>query len=67
MAMRIEPNSTGLPDEALTIAEETSTPDVYDEWYTTTHKNAKASWDDVVEADDSDECENDSFDDEDLI
>jgi hypothetical protein len=64
--MQIEP-STGLPEDIIRITEEISTPNAFDDFFALTHKNAKASWDDVAEEDDSDECEEDSFDDEDLL
>lgn len=45
------------PEEDLNLDDTGSVPQSeFDEWFCTTHKNTKASWD-VVEDDDSDELD----------
>lgn len=59
-------DNTSAPDD-LNIDEIGSMPQSeFDDWFSLTHKNTKASWD-VAEPDDTDECEEDKYDDEEVI
>ena len=54
------------PDD-LTLDDVGSTPQSeFDDWFTLTHKNTKSSWD-VAETNDTDECEEDCYDDKDVL
>lgn len=53
------------PEDELQINSDGSTPESeFDDWWSLTHKNTKASWD-VSEIDDTDECVEDQYSDED--
>ena len=55
------------PEDELKLDEVGSTPQSeWDDFWTLTHKNTKASWD-VVEGDDTDECLEDEYNDVDLL
>lgn len=53
--------------EDLSLQDDSSTPQSeWDEFWTLTHKNTRASWD-VAEVDDSDETVEDQYNDVDLL
>lgn len=57
LPLHIDPDDLSLNDDSSTPQSE------WDEFWTLTHKNTKASWD-VAETDDSDEVEEDDYGDE---